>query len=143
MKHLFLIAGAALLFAAPVAAKHNKHEGREGHGKHQIYVSTHGKHASKHDRHNYYNYGRANCPPGLRLRDNMCMPRGQYRKMYSRGQRYPRSYGQAWSYDQIPYDLRSRYDFDRSNRYYYSDGYLYQVDPRTLLVERVVNAILR
>ena len=141
MKHLTLIAGAALLAfaAAPLATKDKGHEGREGHGKHKVYASKHGK----HDRRDYYNYSRGNCPPGLRQRDNMCMPRGQYRKMYSRGQRYPRSYGQVWSYNQIPYDLRSRYDFDRSNRYYYGDGYLYQVDPRTLLIERVVNAIVR
>ena len=37
----------------------------------------------------------------------------------------------CYSYNQIPYDLRSRYDLDPRDRYYYGDGYLYQVDPRT------------
>jgi hypothetical protein len=48
-----------------------------------------------------------------------------------------------WSYDQLPYDLRSRYGFDRSDRYYYGEGYLYQVDPRTMLIQQVVSALLR
>ena len=38
---------------------------------------------------------------------------------------------------------RDRYDLDANDRYYYRDGYLYQVDPRTRLVEQVLSAILR
>ena len=60
-----------------------------------------------------------------------------------RGQRYNRNYGNLWSYNQIPYDLRSRYDFDQSSRYYYRDGYVYRVNPRTMLVQQVVSALLR
>ena len=54
-----------------------------------------------------------------------------------------RNYGNLWSYNQIPYDLRSRYDFDQSSRYYYRDGYVYRVNPRTMLVQQVVSALLR
>ena len=63
--------------------------------------------------------------------------------MYNIGQRYPSNYGNRWSYNQIPYDLRNQYGFDQSNRYYYRNGYLYQVDPKTMLIERVVSALLR
>ena len=65
------------------------------------------------------------------------------RLLYRSGQRFPRNYGNLWSYNQIPYDLRQRYNFDRNDRYYYGDGYVYRVDPKTMLVEQVVSALLR
>ena len=40
-------------------------------------------------------------------------------------------------------DLRSRYSLERDDRYCHRNGYLYQVDPRTMLVEQVVRALLR
>ena len=42
----------------------------------------------------------------------------------------------------IPYELRRHYDLDRNNRYYYGDGYIYGVDPRTRVIEQVVSALL-
>jgi hypothetical protein len=39
--------------------------------------------------------------------------------------------------------MRNRYDFDPADRYYYGDGYVYQVDPATMLISQVVSAILR
>ena len=35
-----------------------------------------------------------------------------------------------------------RYDFDPRFNYYYGDGYLYRVDPKTELVRQVVSALL-
>ena len=52
-------------------------------------------------------------------------------------------YGSRYGYGQIPYDIRNRYDLDPRDRYYYGNGYLYQVDPRTLLVQQVISALLR
>ena len=128
MKQTLLIIGAAAFaIAAPAAAKPGK-----GHG-------NHGKHGS----HQMYGYGTANCPPGLAKKNAMCMPPGQFKKRYDVGQRYPSNYGNLWSYNQIPLDLRSQYGFNQDARYYYGDGYLYQVDPRTSLIQRVVNAIMR
>lgn len=137
MKQTLLIIGAgALLFAAaPGAAK-------PGHGK----GHGHGAHATMdhkgHGKHQMYGYGAA-CPPGLAKKNAMCMPPGQFKKLYNAGQRFPSSYGDRWSYNQIPLDLRSRYGFGQDARYYYGDGYLYQVDPRTMLIRQVVNAIMR
>jgi hypothetical protein len=38
----------------------------------------------------------------------------------------------------MPYDYRDRYR-DRDDRWYrYSDGYVYEVDPRTRLVQSVI-----
>ena len=127
MKHLLILAGvAALATTAPAYAKPDHAKGHKGHG-------AHGK----------VGYGVGGCPPGLAKKNNGCMPPGQAKKLYNIGQRWPGNYGHAWNYNQIPYDLRDRYDFDDDYRYYYGDGYLYQVDPATMLISQVVNAILR
>jgi hypothetical protein len=127
MKHLLLIAGAAALaVAGPAVAKPGK-----GHGN---------PHSSGKNR--LIGYGVGGCPPGLAKKHNGCMPPGQVKKQFRVGQRFNRSYGYRWSFNQIPYDLRSRYDFDPRFNYYYGDGYLYRVDPKTELVRQVVSALL-
>lgn len=127
MKQLLILAGAAaLLSTAPAYAKPGK-------------GNRHGNHRAM----GHVGYGTGGCPPGLAKKNNGCLPPGQAKKLYNVGQRWPGSYGQMWSYDQVPYDLRSRYGFDPSDRYYYGDGYLYQVDPRTMLIQQVVSALLR
>ena len=127
MKHLLILAGAAALATtAPAFAKPDHAKGHKGH------------HAKGH-----VGYGMGGCPPGLAKKNNGCLPPGQAKKLYNIGQRWPGNYGQAWNYNQIPYDLRDRYGFDDDYRYYYGDGYLYQVDPATMLISQVVSAILR
>lgn len=127
MKQLILLAGAAALgFAAPAGAKPGN-----GHG--------HG------NQHGYgYNgpvgYGHGGCPPGLRNKG--CMPPGQAKKL-ARGQRWQDAYGSRYGYGQIPYDIRRQYDLNNQYRYYYNNGYLYQVDPRTMVVQQVISALLR
>ena len=132
MKNILLIAGAtALGLAAPADAKPGN-----GHGNSAQYQGNHGKGS-------LYGYGAGGCPPGLAKKNNGCRPPGQAKKLYNIGQRYPSNYGNRWSYNQIPYNLRNQYGFDQSNRYYYGNGYLYQVDPKTMLIERVVSALFR
>jgi len=121
MTRLLLIGGAAALaFASPAVAK-------PGHG---------------HGHGNAYDYGYGGCPPGLAKKHNGCMPPGQARKL-SRGQHWQNGYGSLYSYNRITYDVRNRYDLDRRDRYYYDNGYLYQVDPRTMLIQQVISALLR
>ena len=141
MKHSLLIVGAsALAFAAPLAAKPDKAQGHGNHGKHGANATMdHSKHGSQQ----MYGYGNGGCPPGLAKKNAMCMPPGQFKKLYSAGQRYPANYGNLWGYNQIPQDLRTRYGFNQDSRYYYGDGYLYQVNPRNMLIQQVVNAIMR
>jgi hypothetical protein len=127
MKHGLLITGAMLAgIAAPAVAKPGN-----GHGN---------PHAYGYNRP--AGYGVGGCPPGLAKKNNGCMPPGQAKKLYNVGQRYPLSYGVPWTYNQIPYDLRSQYGFDPGFNYYYGDGYLYRVDPRTMLIQQVVSALL-
>ena len=129
MKQLFLIAGAtALGFAGPALAKPGNGHGY-GHG------NPHG-----YDYNGPKGYGVGGCPPGLRNKG--CMPPGQAKKLL-RGDRWRNGYGSRYAYREIPYDLRQRYDLDASDRYYYSNGYLYRVDPRTLVIEQVISALLR
>jgi hypothetical protein len=130
MKQMILLAGAAALgFGAPALAKPGNGNGN-GHGHNQGYDQP-------------YGYGAGGCPPGLAKKHNGCMPPGQAKKMFRVGQRYSTGYGTRYAYGQIPYSLRDRYDLDPRDRYYYDNGYLYQVDPRTLLVQQVVSALLR
>ena len=128
MKQLLLLAGAAALgIAGPAFAK-------PGHG------NGHGRGLALDNNHGY---GVGGCPRGLAKKNPRCIPPGQAKKMFRVGQRYDRDYGSRYSFGQIPYDLRQRYDLDPRDRYYYGNGQLYQVDPRTLLVERVISALLR
>ena len=140
MNKLIIIAGlAAIATTSPALA--DKGQGK-GHNKH---------HSSQQgDRHDgnrqgwgtYGAWGNA-CPPGLRKKNNGCLPPGQARKRYNNGQRWNDSYGTRWSYNQIPYDYRRQYNLDPNDRYYYRDGYIYRVDNRTRLVEQVLSALLR
>lgn len=135
MKHALLLAGAvALGFAAPALAKPGFGGGfgpGQGHGNPHAYG---------------YNgpvgYGVGGCPPGLAKKHNGCMPPGQAKKLY-RGQRWQSGYGSRYAYGQIPYSLRRQYDLNPYDRYYYNNGYLYAVDPRTMLIQQVISALLR
>jgi len=134
MKHLLILAGAsALAFAGPAFAKPGQGHGN-GHGNGYGY--------DDHGKGGLYGYGVGGCPPGLAKKHNGCMPPGQARKLYRVGQRFPLSYGNRWSYNQIPYDLRTRYSLDPRSSYYYGDGYVYRVDPKTMLIQQVVSALL-
>jgi len=135
MKHLLTLAGAAALaVAGPAIAKPGNGHGNgngNGHGNPYAY-GVNGP----------VGYGVGGCPPGLAKKHNGCMPPGQAKKLYRVGQRFPLSYGNRWSYNQIPYDLRRQYGFDPDDRYYYGDGYVYRVDPKTMLIQQVVSALL-
>jgi hypothetical protein len=125
MSKLLILAGiATLVSTAPAYAKPDH---AKGHGANKGHVG----------------YGTGGCPPGLAKKNNGCLPPGQAKKLYNIGQRWPGNYGYAWNYNQIPNDLRSRYAFDPNSRYYYGDGYLYRVDPATMLISQVVSAVLR
>ena len=83
------------------------------------------------------------CPPGLAKKNNGCLPPGQAKKLYNVGQRFPLGYGQPWNYNQIPYNMRTQYGFNPGYNYCYGDGYVYRVDPATMLISQVVSAVLR
>ena len=147
MKKLILAAGAAALAltASPGLAKPGEGEGKAAHAKHAKAHGKSGRHVIVSDRYGrmYALNARGSCPPGLARKGNGCMPPGQAKKAYNVGDRYRRNFGSLWGYNQIPVDLRDRYDLDDDYRYYYNQGYLYQVDPTTLVVRQVISALLR
>lgn len=135
MKHLVLLIGAAALgFAGPSLADPGNGHGR-GHGHDQDYDQGRGYDRGNGDRFQ-------GCPPGLAKKHNGCLPPGQARKLY-RGQRWENGYGAYYGYQRIPYDLRRRYALDPRYRYYYDNGTIYVVNPRTMLIAQVINSLLR
>src|SRR4030095_8058869 len=123
MNQILILAGlAALASTTPAYAKPDHAKGNKGHGY-------------------GYAYG-GGCPPGLAKKHNGCMPPGQAKKLYNIGQRWPLGYGHPWNYNQIPYDMRTQYGLQPGYNYYYGDGYVYRVDPATMLISQVVSAIL-
>jgi hypothetical protein len=47
------------------------------------------------------------------------------------------------AYSALPRTYVSRYDLSPRYRYVYSDNYIYQVDPRTYAITRVIDALTR
>ena len=143
MFKVLLAAGAAsLAFAAPAAADPGKNKGhgnKAAHGQ----AMYQGKHArSVYQGHAAANFwGNRNCPPGLAKKNNGCLPPGIAKQRFNVGERWNGNYG-LWSYNQVPLDWRDQYGLQPDNRYYYRDGYLYSVDPRTRLVESVIQALI-
>ncbi len=148
MYRFLLVAGAAsLAFSAPASADPGKNKGHGNQAKHgQSFTKAHGKQA-KHARRIYQGHAAANywgnrhCPPGLAKKHNGCLPPGIAKKQFDIGDRWRGNYS-MWNYNQVPLDWRTQYGLDPYNRYYYRDGYLYSVDPRTRLVESVIQALI-
>jgi hypothetical protein len=134
MKQVLIIAGAgAFAFTSPAVAKPgNGHGNGHGHGN----VGDYGINGP-------IGYGVGGCPPGLAKKNPPCIPPGQAKKLYGVGQRLPLGYGTPYAYNQIPYDVRSRYGLSPVGSYYYGDGYLYRVDPRTMLIQQAIAALIR
>ena len=145
---VLLAAGAmSLAFATPALADPGKSKGQGNKAMHGHVSKSHGKHA---EHRNMVHRGRVdanwwgdrNCPPGLAKKRNGCLPPGIAKKHFDVGDRWSGNY-RPWTYNQVPTDWRNQYGLDQDNRYYYRDGYLYSVDPRTRLVESVIQALIR
>ena len=146
MYKLLLAAGAAsLALAAPASADPGKNKGQGKQAKHGQMVH---QGQAKHAKHVYRGqvaanwWGNRSCPPGLAKKHNGCLPPDIAKRSFNVGDRWNGNYGQ-WSYNQVPMDWRNQYNLDSDNRYYYRNGYLYSVDPRTRLVESVIQALIR
>lgn len=123
MKQLLMLAGAAALAVTGPALAKPGHGNPHGHG-------------------NVQGYGVGGCPPGLAKKAIPCVPPGQAKKMYGIGERLPLGVFNPYGFNQIPMDLRTRYDLRPNGTYYYGNGYLYRVDPRTMMVQQAIAALL-
>lgn len=132
MKHMLLFAGAlALGVAGPALAKPGNGHGN-GHG-HGYAYGLNGQ---------AYGYGNGGCPPGLAKKNPPCVPPGQAKKL-GIGQVMPNGFANPYAYNQIPYDLRNQYGLSPNSNYYYNNGYLYGVNPRTMIIQQAIAALLR
>jgi hypothetical protein len=61
--------------------------------------------------------------------------------MFAEGQRLPTGYNYYTPYDRIPLEYRDQYGLDQDGRYIYRDGRLYDVDPRTSIVRRIIEGL--
>lgn len=83
-------------------------------------------------------YGVNACPPGLAKKNNGCLPPGQAKKSFEVGQRVPSGYNYYTDYRDLPSDYYTRYNLDDDYRYIRRDGSLYEVDPVTSIVRRII-----
>ena len=88
-------------------------------------------------------YGSNSCPPGLAKKNNGCLPPGQAKRTFAQGQRIPNGYDYYTPYGNIPVNYRDQYDLDDDYRYIYRDDYIYEVDPTTQLVRRIIGLLGR
>ena len=82
------------------------------------------------------------CPPGLWKKTPSCMPPGQNKRLFRKGQRVPTQYKYYTPYGSIPQSLVSQYNLTDQYRYIYRNNVIYQVDPVTNLVTNIINAVL-
>jgi hypothetical protein len=129
MSRIFILAAAAIAIAALPAAADAQGRGHgRGHGANPGVGNV---------------YGGGHCPPGLANRNPPCVPPGQARHLYNVGQRLPTGISGLLGYGGLPLDLRNRYDIPQGYRYLYRDNSVYVVDPRTRLVQNVIDVLAR
>ena len=148
-KLLLAAAAASLALVAPAVADPGKNNGHSKQAKHgQTLHQGQDKQQAKHLKNVYKGQTAANywgigsCPPGLAKKNNGCLPPGIAKRSFNAGDRWSGSYNQ-WNYNQVPREWRNQYNLDSSNGYYYRDGYLYGVDPKTRIVVSVIEALIR
>jgi len=131
---LIMLAASGLAFTAPALAKPGNGQG-QGHGNPH---AQNGVVHSNHGKGTLYGYGQGGCPPGLAKKPIPCVPPGQAKvgQVLATGLASPMTFGQ------IPYSVRNAYDLSSRGRYYYGNGYLYRVDPTTMVVQQAVAAVL-
>jgi hypothetical protein len=86
-------------------------------------------------------YGGAACPPGLANRNPACVPPGQAKRMFREGQRIPTNFDLFTNYNDIPFDLRQRYNIPQDFNYIYRDNSVYVVDPTTRVVRSIIDLL--
>ena len=144
---MFVAAGLAVALAPAADAKPKAHG-----GAHVVkpLAAYHGRAIIDRNRNGIWDrdealarrYGGTLCPPGLAKKPVSCVPPGQTKRAFRVGQRVTRNYRYYIPYSSIPLVLREQYDLSTDYRYVYRNNVIYVVDPTTLLVTRIINAIL-
>jgi hypothetical protein len=77
---------------------------------------------------------------GQRVSANRHARNAARKARYGVGHRFTRNYRYT-SYNALPRTYVTRYRLSPRYRYVYTDGYIYQIDPTTYAVTRVLNAL--
>lgn len=145
MKLIFSITAAvAALSASPALA--DRGGNGHGHGGSQWnHVGDRDNDRGDRINYGYHDSNSRHCPPGLAKKHNGCMPPGQYRQSarWSQGDRLPYGYRSYTPYDQIPQRYIDQYHLDPNLRYVYRDNTIYQVDPRTMIIQQILRGLIR
>jgi len=100
-------------------------------------------HGDRHDngRHHGWNHQSRMC---AKWRHGQCVRWSKHarRAMWNTGYRFGPRYGYT-SYRTLPRTYVQRYDLSPRYRYVYRDNYIYQVDPSTYAITRVIDALTR
>ena len=83
-------------------------------------------------------YGGAACPPGLAKKTPACIPPGQATRLFREGQRVGNGYRYYTPYNNIPVGYRTTYNLNDDYRYIYRNNYIYEVDPLTSIIRRII-----
>jgi hypothetical protein len=76
------------------------------------------------------------CPPGLAKKGNGCLPPGQAKKLFARGQRIQRDWFEGYG---VPAAYRSFYQDSPDHYYSYDDsGYIYRADRGSDLISAII-----
>lgn len=140
MRKLLILAGIASILTLPVAAVAKDHD-RGGYGHASGKYATHKGGSVRYDRKHRLvrSHGhRRNCPPGLAMKNNGCLPPGQAWRV---GQRSPWNADRYVGYSSLPSYYRDRYPDTSGQQYYYSGNRVYVVDPTTNLIRSIVNIL--
>jgi hypothetical protein len=84
------------------------------------------------------------CPPGLANRTPACVPPGQAKRMWQQGQAVPMSWRDYVSYQDLIGRVPTSWHDDIPTgdyRYIYRDNVVYVVDPRTRLINRIIDLV--
>lgn len=87
-------------------------------------------------------WGGAVCPPGLAKKVPPCIPPGQVDRAFNEGQLLPQNYRWYTPYGSIPAGYRTQYNLDDDYRYILQERYIYEVDPTTRAVRRIIDLLL-
>jgi hypothetical protein len=87
-------------------------------------------------------WGGANCPPGLAKRNPPCIPPGQVGRAFREGQRLSPNYRYYTPWGEIAPAWRTQYNLDDDYRYIVQERYIYEIDPTTRAVRRIIDLLL-
>ncbi len=73
------------------------------------------------------------CPPGLAKKNNGCLPPGQAKKIYGRGDHIEGDYVLVWD--------PAKYGLDPSGTYYQLGDHVFLVDPKTKEILDLIGAV--